>query len=378
MAGACAAGGSFGVWYFAFGPQSHVVPNAPIVAVMSFLLVIFGACVAVHALKSKVTLFADAIEVEDFLPPRRMRREEIAGRRVLQSGNAAAPQLVLLPRPLGHRQLKVPVQLIKVDSAFTAWLATVPDLDAEDVQRDEAEVAADPQFGLTPQERLDRLERARRVAKQFNAATAAVALWGMLYPRPYEVVIAVLAAIPLVAIVVMARSHGLYRFDGRPGVSHPYLGPVVMGPGMILGLRAMLDFDLLEWRQVLGPVALVAVVLTLLLIRADSTLPRRPAMLGAALLFMIAYAYGGIVEANALLDRSPPQVFKVPVISKRVTSGEHPTARLLLDRWGARTFTTDVAVPRAFYDQVKPGDPVCVQLRPGALAIPWYAVGNCR
>ncbi len=66
-----------------------------------------------------------------------------------------------------------------------------------------------------------------------------------------------------------------------------------------------------------------------------------------------------------------------PSVYPRIV-GDHPTWNLRLDPWGTRTDTTDVAVPRALYDQVQPGDPVCVWLGRGALAIAWYVVGRCR
>jgi hypothetical protein len=207
---------------------------------------------------------------------------------------------------------------------------------------------------------------------------AAALVWGVVFPRPYYAVVTVLAVLPLVAIGLMTRSRGLYRADRLPNDAHPNLGAVLIGPGIALALRAMMDIHLLDWQQVPGPVLLGGFALTFVLARVDRTLLKRRATLFAYFLFMSVYAYGVVMQANALLDRSQPEIFRVAVLGKSATPGNHPTSHLQLDRWGPHQQANDVMVSAAFYTTVNPGDQVCVLLRPGLLRIAWYVVTSCR
>src|SRR5207244_7808851 len=103
------------------------------------------------------------------------------------------------------------------DAAFYAWFAGFPDLAAEERRQTEAAIAADARFGSTPTERLQRLAAARKFARGFNLVALAIIAWGWLDPRPYGLVIAVLAIIPWAVLLVVAASRGLCGVGGRAG-----------------------------------------------------------------------------------------------------------------------------------------------------------------
>jgi len=92
-----------------------------------FALAVFGAALLVDTLRSRVVLTADAIEDHGLHRTFRARREEIAGRRLVRSGRT--PTLVLERRDPGARPFRL-LLAVNVDSAFEAWLGTIPDLDA--------------------------------------------------------------------------------------------------------------------------------------------------------------------------------------------------------------------------------------------------------
>jgi hypothetical protein len=72
-------------------------------------------------------------------------------------------------------------------------------------------------------------------------------------------------------------------------------------------------------------------------------------------------------------------MFTATVADKHVVRGRRSLSwHLVLAPWGPRTDATDVSVTRPLYDAVAVGGTVCVALRPGVLAIPWYRVAACR
>ena len=93
-------------------------------------------------------------------------------------------------------------------------------------------------------------------------------------------------------------------------------------------------------------------------------------------LIMTAYAYGGLVLANTLLDTSKPQMFRTIIVDKHITSGKTTTYELRLEAWGPVPPGT-VSVSRELYESVIPGLIACPLLSRGALGIPWYVVVRC-
>ena len=101
------------------------------------------------------------------------------------------------------------------------------------------------------------------------------------------------------------------------------------------------------------------------------------------LLFLLlstgAYAYGLAVEADALLDGSPSAVFQVNVLNKWVSNGRFVISwHIQLGPCGPRQDVSDVSVLYSLYKSIQIGGRVCVNLRPGALGIPWYYLKTCR
>jgi hypothetical protein len=90
--------------------------------------IIFGIIAILRDLRYRVVLSADSIEVHNLASTRVLRRDEILGRRLVQTRGA---QIIRLMPQGGQRPLEV-LLVEKTDSAFWEWMDTVPDLDAQD------------------------------------------------------------------------------------------------------------------------------------------------------------------------------------------------------------------------------------------------------
>jgi hypothetical protein len=346
----------------------------PALALVPLAFVALGAYLAAAVRVGRVLLHEDALElVELGKGRRRLRRDEIAGWRLvpLQYGQA---QLVLELR--GGKKTVKAQWAHESDAVLEAWFAGLPDLDALERARAEAELLRSPALGGDEAERARALGRARIVARVLNGVSIAAGAWGWLLPRPYVAAVATLAALPLVGVALLLGGRGRYSFDAGRTDPRPSIAFVVMGPGIVLGLRALLDLNVLDHAPLLpgaaiGGLALVAAV-------AVGEPKARKAWLLALLLPLLGYyPWGGLTLANALLDRGEAEVFRVVVRGKHVSSGKHTSYELRLDPWGPVAEQKGVDVGRALYRSVEVGDTVCVSLRPGALGARWFVVGRC-
>ena len=110
------------------GPQVRVTLVWGIL--WGILFPIIGIMAVLYSLKYHVVLFADRIEVHNLVSTQVLRRDEIAGRRLLQGGRYYGPcqTMLLLPQD-AQWQLRV-LLVLKTDSAFWEWMDPIPDLDA--------------------------------------------------------------------------------------------------------------------------------------------------------------------------------------------------------------------------------------------------------
>jgi hypothetical protein len=86
--------------------------------------------------------------------------------------------------------------------------------------------------------------------------------------------------------------------------------------------------------------------------------------------------YGAPALVDVRFDTSPGQPFRATVESMYVNQGRSWSYHLRLGAWGP-VAAGSVEVPRSLYDQFNPGDQACIDLHPGALAIPWFSVRAC-
>ena len=221
--------------------------------------------------------------------------------------------------------------------------------------------------------------QARKVAKTLNWVATAAAAWAWLFPRPYVLVVATLAFLPWLSILLVARSRGKYLILSRRKDPHPGLDALSLLPGLALASLAILYLHVVDWRPALAVAVIGALALTAAHWAIDNALRLRPALLFFLLLPNGAYAYGAVVEANALLDRGPAKVFEARVVNKRVSTGRYSTTwHVELGPWGPIQQAGEVSVPRALYDSVQIGGQVCALLQKGAVGIPWYYLAACR
>jgi hypothetical protein len=265
---------------------------------------------------------------------------------------------------------------MQTDAAFLAWFSAFRDLDATDMHHSVAVVAANADFGATPEQRLRRLALARKVAGALGFLAAAVAIWSFLWPQPYALLMASLAALPLLALILVVLSRGLFRIFAWTKIDAG-LGMVFSLPTLAVMFRVLFDLNMVSVLPLIGAAAIGAGVFVSIITVADRKIRSQPAMLVVCGLVAGLYFFGVIGEANALLDRSPLSVIRSQIVAKHVSRGKTTTYHFTLAPWGARSDPDDASVPRDLYDRLQPGNPVCVLLHNGELGMPWFVVRGC-
>ncbi|MBS1619395.1 MAG: hypothetical protein JST76_12795 [Bacteroidetes bacterium] len=267
---------------------------------------------------------------------------------------------------------------IKDKEEFLAWLATnYPDLNAQDYAREEEEIMVDETFGADEEERAVNLARARKVASTLSTIGGGLMLWGFIYPRPYELVLGLSLLLPLVALGFYRVYGGQLRLTTGEKSAYPSLAGA-FAPALLLLLRALIDFDIWEYKMLFISTALIALLAVVVIIADPRKVYKVEPSFNALLMGIVAvgllYGYGASVLANCYLDNAPGQTYATEVLDKRISSGKHTTYYLKVAPWGPQLKADEITVDSDFYEGVPVGSQIHVTLKPGRLGAPWYVV----
>jgi len=368
----CAAGGIAGIIYFGTGHEMTTMQSQLALVVLSFLFLLLGIYLITAVLTSRLTFGPDFIEVKDFLSSKLLRRSDIAGYRILPTQYIST--LVFQPKAAERKKLKIPLYF-RTDGAFGQWFISIPNLDHEDLGQSMAEletVVARDTPGVDATE--ERIAAAYRTVKTLNWVTGIATVWAWIYPNPYPLAMLAAGVLPLIVIVLLARSHGLYQIEGRRNDARPSLAFAFIFPGCALAYRAIQDLHFLEWKPLVLATLALAAILTIFLAQSDPHFHNRAAAAISIFFLGSMYCYGAIAHFDVLADRSAPATYQTQVVSKRADNGRTTSYYLQLAPWGPRHGSEEVGVSRALYRAIAPGQPVSIRLYSGALHLPWFSV----
>lgn len=325
------------------------------------------------ALRSKIVLYPDAMEIHEVARSRTVRRDDVAGWRF----TGASTLVLKLKHPVG-KTISVS-WFYTVDSEFEEWFADLDNLDVREVASGLDEIANDQSLGSHEQDRFERLAHARRLARGLNILGGVLSVWGLFFPTPYGLVVGLLLLAPWLAILTVRRSDGLIQFDERPNDVKPSVIALYLFPMLALTLRAVWDYETIGW--IAPTIATVLIGSSLFAGQYAALRGVRTSRITLALLLVFAvvfYGFGAARHINALADSSDVQQMRYAVRDKYISRGKvmRYEVRLRAPNPNAPQVRSAQVTPD-FYDTLKPGDSVCLAIHRGALWIQWFETGPC-
>lgn len=347
--------------------------NTALPIIMTAVFFSFGIYLVALALRSRVIIEGNRIEIRGAFTDHFADLNEIEGLRTVSSRNGKFTQFYLNN---GRRTLTLSNYFDK-DEAFNNWLRRVPDLDKRDRDRILEKISQQEDLGSTPQERLGALAQAKTYsifALVIAVAAAVAASYGI--PALYLPFSIALALVPIALAVLLHRSPLLYTVFKRKDDPRAELlyALIVSSFGLLIRARGI-HFVSLE------SVGVVVALLTVAYIAAfyhsffESPSPIRTFF--ALLLFGMLYSYGAVTVADAVGDPSTATRYVVHVVGKHYTTGRSRAFYLELEPWGPVARRNDLGVSQAVYEKASRGDQVCLDLRPGRLNAAWYTQVSC-
>jgi hypothetical protein len=333
----------------------------------------FGIYLIALAMRSRVIIEGNRIEIRGAFTDRFADLNEIEGLRTVSSRNREYTQLYLNS---GRGTLTLSNYFDR-DKVFDTWMRKVADLDKRDHDQLLEKISQREDLGGTPQDRLAALAQAKTYsmfALVIAIAAAVAANYGI--PALYVPFSVALASVPIVLAFMIHRSPLLYTVFRRKEDPRAELlyALIVTSFGLLIRARGVHFVSL----QSIG---VVIAFLTLAYIAAfyhsffEGPSPTRTFF--ALLLFGMLASYGVVVVGDAVGDESTPTRYVVHVVGKHYTTGRSRSYYLTLEPWGPVEQPNSLGISKTAYDKASPGDQVCLELRPGRLNAAWYTQVPC-
>lgn len=282
------------------------------------------------------------------------------------------------PLRVGVKRIKISRYYGKTEEIIE-WLSNrYSDLDSLTSIQEQQEILSDQKYGWTTAQREQKLTEARKASRVFNVIGAAVGVWTIFFPRPYEYAIIASILVPVIAIVVLHRHNGLIRLTEKKGSAYPSMSMGIILPAMAIMLRALLDYNIFSVGNTWLAAVSISLIFTGAMIFGTGEAKIREASNYVTwlmvVLLMSGYGFGSIITLNCSYDRSRPETFYAEVLGKRISSGKSTTYYITVSAWGPQEEINEVSVSENLYDQLEFQDEVVVYFSKGLLSIPWFTV----
>lgn len=333
-----------------------------------------SACLAVgmaallSTIRGRLILYADHCEYTGILGTRVLRTSDVKETREVRQQYG---HLVVTVALKNGRKVTI-TDFGHLDDALIEWLNSFPNAEAEAEDAQAEALLANPAFGHDKDARQRAINRDRWRLAGLSAVGWAVAIWSFFYPHPYPACLTTLLALPATGLILMLLSRGRWTLaeanNGRLS-----LGGLAGPPAMMVGLRALLDDGVVDWRGAAVAGGGVALGLLLFILATEGWAKRGVLVILAAGCF--AYGWGGLVYLNMHFDDAPAKVYTVRVLDMDTGDYGNPVT---VTAWATRPGGNQVDVGNDFYRRLKVGGRFCLSVYPGALGIQWYQYDLCK
>lgn len=320
----------------------------------------------------QIELWPDRIRYQGAWIIRELHFIDVHGFRVIPTQYVSS--LAIFPKDKCHK--KIQLALTYENSALLLqWLnENLVNLDLEEHAAGIKEAAADETLGHSEEQRLDKLASARKWTRTLTFVTFIGCGWGFFMPHPYDFALGLLLVLPVLSLLLLVCHRGAVRFDANKNSAYPTVAIGFMMPPLVLMIRALMDWSILEWKEFWVPFSALGIALSIALWCTSADVRKKKAMIITGACFAFLYSYGAVIHLNCFYDGSTPFVYQCDVRDQRISRGKHTTHHFTLAPVVDGIPEREVEVPAEVYHRYQVGDTVQVQVRDGRLGIPWFFV----
>ena len=264
-------------------------------------------------------------------------------------------------------------------ASIEAWAhSQFQNKDVIDEKQETEEMLSDLHYGASEEDIRNKANKLKKIIYPLNVVTTIVVLFIVFLPSfAHDFIVSIAALLPLVAVFLYNKSHGLAKFYVSKTDPHPSL--LSIGSVCSLGLlysawrENLLHIPSQFWLIVI----VVTLVLTYLCTRNEHITPtygQRDLFLfiGVTLIGCFVYSYSTLIFCNITFDPSKPKYFDSSIKEKWFTTGKGHRYYVKLALWNGLKENEKTCVSYKLYNKVQIGEPVTIEQYEGCLGINYY------
>lgn len=323
--------------------------------------------------KGKIIIRNDSLSSIGALANRELKFKDIKGFKDSEN------YIFVLPKSNLQKRIRISKYLGDF-SELMLWLDTnFSNIDVEDSIREENDIYRNQAYGITTNERVNRLALAKKVTKGITwlSIGAILATIGLKNYDYSDYLLIIFIVLPIISIATLFFFKGIVKIHDKDSSAYPsVLWGILISTGLLF-LKAMFGFNILDYSTIWMPVSLITagLIIAILLSRTiDVNQSKELLNLLILAVFLFAYSYGAVVITNGIFDKSTATFYETRIINKHQGGSKYKTYNLKLAPWGTQIEAEEVTVSKLFYETMEVGHTVTVYLKKGKFNIPWYGV----
>ena len=214
--------------------------------------------------------------------------------------------------------------------------------------------------------------------------TIGLAIWFFLYPRPYNILLGILLAIPIIGLLL----NGLHKPSmaslveisaDKNGEDKYDVADFIDVAAWVILIRVLLDFEFESFYSLIIPGTITClIILTILFLthKLIAQTTRNKWWIYTSLIFNVSlYSYAGTYAANCTYDYSEPTIYESEVLEKTISRSRRRTTYYVeVAPWGHHYDKERISVSAIQFAELNIGDKINIDLKKGLFNIPWYYI----
>lgn len=349
------------VWVLLFSGKLSSTSAIVFFVLMVIAVLLYAIYIIAAVLRTKLEVDKREIRVYKAFKIERIAINQIEGFCAEQGSKTAGVRLLC-------SSISMHIELIfEHRQAFLNWLGIQFENLDEKVQQEAMEqIKNDAKLGVDSEQRVKAVESGQQLVRYLIFSGLGLFYWGLIYPKPYELVIGLLLFVALLAFILPNLNGIKVKWDGSDNDHFGKTFVLIIPAASVLGIRALNDWSILSWSAFWLPFGISILCLLALYI---ISIKEAKLFSGATLIngvFFIGLSAGTVVVFNGILPQEPAKIYQTTIENK--AKGLYVT----LAPWPLQLESIEVEVSKKKHSAVEVGDVVNVRVYPGAFGMPYY------
>lgn len=216
--------------------------------------------------------------------------------------------------------------------------------------------------------------------------TIGLALWFLLYPRPYEILLGALLVIPIIGLLL----NGMHKPSmatlvkvsvNKAGEDKYDVADFIDVAAWVILWRVLWDYEFECFYSMIIPGTIACIIILTILFLTHKLIAnttRNKWWIYTALVFNVSlYSYAGTYALNCTYDYSEPTVYETKVLDKRKCRNRKSSKRTYyveVAPWGHHLDKEEMRISSDLYNELEVGATIKIDLKKGLFNIPWYYI----